>query len=40
MTDLEKEIEILTMELEACKARNKKYLEFIKQFSDDVLGEE
>ena len=40
MTDLEQEIEILKMELEACKARNKKYLDFIKQFSNDVLGED
>ena len=40
MTDSEKEIEILTLELDACKARNKKYLDFIKQFSDEILGED
>ena len=37
---LTKEVEILEMELEACKARNKKYLDFIKQFSNEILGED
>jgi len=36
----DRDFEALEMELAACKARNKKYLDFIKKFSNEILGED
>jgi len=40
INELIKQIETLEMELKACKIRNKKYLDFIKKFSNEILGED
>ncbi|MDP3011753.1 MAG: hypothetical protein WA120_03970 [Candidatus Hydromicrobium sp.] len=40
INELIKQTETLEMELEACKIRNKKYLDFIKKFSNEILGED
>ena len=40
INELKAQIENLESELALCAKKNKQYLEFIKQFSDDVLGKD